>query len=227
MVIAGKVFLVREEVDLPTIASKLKGYRYEEVYEHEGAKAPLITEITELTASASSVEGIYTQDTALTVYHRGGSRTVLKTIEAPFSFDLYDDKLLLTVVEKKRLANNIANQLSKILFISVGSIVEAKIHPETLKRFHEQNPEDTKVIFFDNVDIPNVNKLSLYGSALADTALYNEYCSHGTIWYIVYRSRKYGVIAGLTRNAVVTVFGDMELPAFISYVRTEVYPLIA
>ncbi|RLE49314.1 MAG: hypothetical protein DRJ31_05370 [Candidatus Methanomethylicota archaeon] len=227
MVIAGKVFIVREEVDLNTIASKLKGYRYEEVYEHEGKEIPLVTEIRDLTASASSVEGVYTQDIPVTVYHREGAKLVTKTIEAPFSFDLYDDKLFLLIVEKKRLANNIANQLSKILFISVGSIVEAKIPPETLKRFHEQNPEDTKVIFFDNVDIPNVNKLSLYGSALADTALYNEYCSHGMIWYIVYKSRKYGVIAGLTRNAVVTVFGEMSLPDFISYVRTEVYPLIA
>jgi hypothetical protein len=134
--------------------------------------------------------------------------------------------LLLVILEKKRTANNIANQLSKILFISTGSIVEAKILPETLRKFHEANPEDTKVIFFDGVDIPNVDKLSLYGSQLADTALYNEYLTHGTIWYIVFKSRKYGIVAGVTRNSVVTAFSEVKPREFLEYIKEEIFPLI-
>ena len=48
-----------------------------------------------------------------------------------------------------------------------------------------KNPEDTKVTFFDNVDIPNINKLSLYGPDLVGTSLFEDYgnaVTYGTLW---------------------------------------------
>lgn len=226
MVLAGKVFKIKEDVDLATISGKLKGYRHEEEFTHGDEKITLITEIGELVLGSDYLEGSFFQDIPFTVRHRGGERLVVKTLEAPFLFQVDKDRLLLVVLEKKRTANNIANQLSKILFISTGSIVEAKIPPETFRKFHEANPEDTKVIFFDGVDIPNVDKLSLYGSQLADTALYNEYLTHGTIWYIVFKSRKYGIVAGVTRNSVVTAFSEVKTKDFLDYIRDEIFPLI-
>lgn len=226
MVLAGKIFKVKEDVDLITISGKLKGYRQEEEFSHGDEKVTLITEIGELVLGSDHLEGTFFQDIPFTVKHRGGERLVIKTIEAPFLFQINGERILLVILEKKRTANNIANQLSKILFISTGSIVEAKILPETLRRFHEANPEDTKVIFFDGVDIPNVDKLSLYGSQLADTALYNEYLTHGTIWYIVFKSRKYGIVAGVTRNSVVTAFSEVKPREFLEYIKEEIFPLI-
>ena len=226
MVIAGKVFKVKEEADLATISGKLKGYRYEEEFVHEDKRIPLVTEVDRLQLAPESLEGIFSQDIAFTVQHREGERLVVKTMEAPFLFIREGERTLLIILEKKRAANNIANQLSKILFISTGSIVEAKITPQTLKKFHEANPEDTKVIFFDGVDIPNINKLSLYGSGLADTALYNDYLTHGTIWYIVFKSRRYGIVAGVTRSSVVTAFSEIQPTEFLGYIKEEVFPLI-
>ena len=116
--------------------------------------------------------------------------------------------------------------MSKILFINIGSIIEAKISSETLRSFHEANPEDTKVIFFDNIDIPNIEKLSLYGSQLLNTNLYNEYLSHGNIWYIVFKSKRFGIIVGITRDCVITCFSKIEPKEFINYIKEEVFPLI-
>jgi hypothetical protein len=147
-------------------------------------------------------------------------------MEAPFQFSKDGDRILLIVLEKKRVANNIANQMSKVLFISAGNVVEAKISPETLKKYHEANPEDTKVMFFDGVDIPNISKLSLYGSGLADTSLYGEYSSHGAIWYMVFKSRRYGIVAGVTRSAVVTAFSAIQPQEFLTYIKEEIFPLI-
>jgi hypothetical protein len=226
MVLAGKVFKVKEEADLATISGKLKGYRYEEEFVHEETKIPLVTEVNKLQLSLESIEGIFLQDIAFTVQHREGERLVVKTMEAPFLFLKEGERTLLIILEKKRVANDIANQLSKILFISTGSIVEAKISPQTLKKFHEANPEDTKVIFFDGVDIPNISKLSLYGSGLADTSLYNDYLTHGSIWYIVFKSRKYGIVAGVTRSSVVTAFSEIKHSEFLDYIKEEVLPLI-
>ena len=124
--------------------------------------------------------GTYTQDQITYIYHHGERRPTPKTLEIPFVFVQEKERTLLLVIERKLLANNIANRLSEALFITSGYITEAKISPEALRDFHEKNPEDTKVIFFDNVDIPNISKLSLYGSGLLNTALYNDYLKHGT-----------------------------------------------
>ncbi|MEM2634340.1 MAG: hypothetical protein QW372_02585, partial [Nitrososphaerales archaeon] len=172
-------------------------------------------------------KGLFSQDQILNIFHHGEIIPIPKTIVAPFIFNKVNDKLLLTILEKKQKANNIANQLSKILFITTGHIVEARIPPEILKKFHEENYEDAKVIFFDDVDIPNIKKLSLYGSELSDTSLYIDYSTHGKIWYVVVKSKKYGYVVGVTRNAVITVFSRIGEDEFINYIINEIYPLIS
>ncbi|MEM2429699.1 MAG: hypothetical protein QW779_04050 [Nitrososphaerales archaeon] len=227
MVLAAKVFIVREDIDLETIATKLKNYKNVDFFEQNGKKIELITEITDLNMVAESLKGLFSQDQILNIFHHGEIIPIPKTIVAPFIFNKVNDKLLLTILEKKQKANNIANQLSKILFITTGHIVEARIPPEILKKFHEENYEDAKVIFFDDVDIPNIKKLSLYGSELSDTSLYIDYSTHGKIWYVVVKSKKYGYVVGVTRNAVITVFSRIGEDEFINYIINEIYPLIS
>jgi hypothetical protein len=226
MVLAAKIFAVREEANLESIAMKLRGYRLEETYEEGDIRIPLLTEVKDLTLKANSLEGVFARDQILFLPHRGKVVPVPKTIEAPFIFSEHSGQILLTVLEKKERANNIANELSKIIFIIAGRIVEARISPNVLRKFHEDNFEDTKVIFFDDVDVPNVSKLSLYGSTLGNTALYNDYLNHGKIWYTVVKARKYGYVVGVTRNAVVTVFSRVEPSDFATYITNEVFPLI-
>ena len=226
MVIAGKIFRLREFIPLKTIATKLVDYKVEEVVEEPPGKFNLITEIINLDLVGNRVRGVYCKDILIKISRRGERVPIVKTIEAPFTFTKINDQILLTIIGKKNLANMIANEMSKILFLSVGGIVEARISPETLRQFHEANPEGTKVIFFDNVDIPNIDKLSLYGPDLRNTMLYSEYLSHGDIWYIVFTSRKHGIIVGLTRNCVVTVFSRIDEYSFFNFVEEEVFPLI-
>jgi hypothetical protein len=130
------------------------------------------------------------------------------------------------VVEKKRVANLIANKLSEILFEKAGAIVEARIPPETLREFHLKNKEDTKITFFDNVDIPNVDKLSLYGPDLINTSLFEDYSKHGDLWYVVARSKETGYVVGITRDASVTIFNLAEKQRYTEYVAKEIYPVI-
>ena len=90
-----------------------------------------------------------------------------------------------------------------------------------------ENFEMTKILFFDDIDLPNISKLSLYGEGLGATKLYNDYLGHGKIWYAVVKSQRYGYVVGVTRNCVVTVFSRTELPDFKGYVRNEILPLIS
>jgi len=228
MVVAGKVFRFSESLSLDEVASRLEGYRVEEPYEEGDYKFTLVTEVVGLLPKPEEnmLRGVYSHDYVIHVFHRGKVAPLPRTVEALFSFSKVEDATFLTVVEKKRLANFIANKLSEILFDRVGGIVEARIPPETLREFHLKNPEDTKITFFDNVDIPNVNKLSLYGPDLVNTSLFEDYCRHGDLWYIVARSREYGYVVGITRDASVTIFNLTDKEKYLEYVAKEIYPLI-
>jgi len=228
MVVAGKVFRLVEALPLEEIAARLEGFKSEEPFEEGNYKFTLVTEIVNLLAKPKekSVTGVYSHDYVIRVFHRGKIVPLPRTIEAVFCFTLRDDRVFLTVVEKKRTANFVANKLSEILFEKVGGIIEARIPPETLRDFHLKNPEDTKITFFDNVDIPNVDKLSLYGPDLVNTSLFEDYCKRGDLWYIVARSREYGYVVGITRDASVTIFNLTDKTKYLEYVTKEVYPLI-
>jgi hypothetical protein len=230
MVLAGKVFLVEEDVDLQGIAAKLKGFKAEERLQDDDIS--LITEIKDLRLVGDSLYGSFIQDQLMDIYHRGERVRVPTTSEAPFFFveqpqpEREGRRTVLTVMEKKARANNIANQLSKILFITTGKIVEVRIEPKRFQQFHEANFEDTKVIFFDDVDFPNIKKLSLYGSTLGSTSAYVDNLKHGKIWYIVLKSSRHGLVVGVTRNGVVTIFSKATKDDFIQYVKDEIIELI-
>ncbi len=227
MVLAGKVFLVRENYDMDVLAEKLKSFKIETETSVEGQEFKLVSEIADLSAGKGTLEGTFSFDSVFVVQHRGKAVPVPRTYEAPFAFDLVKERLFLTVYDKKNRANNIANEISKAVFLSLGQVVEARIQPETLKKFHEQNFESTKIIFYDDVDIPNITKLSLYGDELGSTSLYTDYLTHGKLWYIVIKSRKTGYVLGVTRNCVITGFSKMDMNEFSSFIKGEILPLIA
>ena len=225
MVVAGKVFKLTESLALSDIASRLEGYRTEEAYEEGDYKLALITEVTSLLPKGNMLRGIYSHDFVTQVFHRGKILPTPRTVEAMFSFAEREGTTFLTIVEKKRVANFIANKLSEVLFEKTGEVLEARISPETLKEFHLKNPEDTKITFFDNVDIPNIDKLSLYGPDLTNTSLFEDYGKHGDLWYVVARSREHGYVVGITRDASVTIFNLTEKEPYLDYVAKEIYPL--
>ena len=226
MVVAGKVFKLSEPLSIQDIASRLDGYRTEETYEEGDYNFDIVTEVVGLLPKNNTLTGIYSHDYVLHVFHRGKTAPLPRTVEALFSFAQGEDTVFLTVVEKKAVANFIANKLSEILFEKVGGILEARIPPETLREFHLKNPEDTKITFFDNVDIPNVNKLSLYGPDLINTSLFEDYTKHGDLWYVVARSKETGYVVGVTRDASVTIFNLADKDKYVEYVVKEIYPVI-
>ena len=226
LVTAGKIFRLMERLEIGTIAAKLKDFKKEDEFAEDNTKTTLITEIRDLTIRANMLHGDYVQDQIVYISHHGERRPIPRTLEIPFVFVQEKERTLLLVIERKLLANNIANRLSEALFITPGYITETRISAEALRDFHEKNPEDTKVIFFDNVDIPNINKLSLYGSGLLNTALYNDYLKHGTIWYVVMTALKYESVIGITRGAIVTVFNSIDRDDYVRYVTNEIFPII-
>ncbi|MEM3519247.1 MAG: hypothetical protein QW179_05400 [Candidatus Hadarchaeales archaeon] len=231
MVLVAKVFEVKEKVDFTTVVRKLKDFREEQPLE-SGEK--LLSEIQEIKMEKDAIQGVFTKDFVLSRYYRGEPVETLVTEEVPFWLKRFKDRTFLIVLApskargvKKLLTAYVANKLSEILFIKVGAIVETEITHETLKRLHESNPQATKLIWFDSVDIPGVAKIALAGTGLADTGLYKEHLKHGKIWYAVFEIKKRGLVVGITRNCVITLFSRSEVSDFVMYVMEEVLPLIS
>ena len=222
----GKVFKLREKVEFSTLTATLQGYRVMEKFAEDQYKFDLVTEITNLVHGENIVTGLYFHDTVTYVYHRGKAAPIPKTTQAFFNFTAREDDILLTILQKKWTAGRIANEFSRILFDRKGYITEANIPPEDLRSFHEQNPEGTKVAFFDRMGIPNLDKLSLYGPDLIETDLFDEYASKGEMWYIVITSKKRGHVVGITRNGIVVIFNKVTHKEYLDYIADEVFPLI-
>ncbi|MEM2110408.1 MAG: hypothetical protein QXX08_00825 [Candidatus Bathyarchaeia archaeon] len=234
MVLPAKIFMIKEEVDMGLIAMKLKNFRSEESYQTEsGETFNLITEILELNLDEDSVSGVFSADFVRRRYYRRKLVETPVTEEAIFWIKRFKERAFLIVLApsvargvKMLLTGNVANRLSEILFIKPHVIVEARISHETLRKLHESNPQATKLIWFDDVDIPGVEKLCLAGSDLVDTQLYREYLQHGRIWYVVFEVQKRGIVVGITRNCVVTLFSKSTTDDFLSYITEELLTLI-
>lgn len=234
MVLPAKVFEIKEDVNLFFAAQKLRYFREEEPYTTvNGETLNLVSEILDLKVSGDSISGIFSRDFVRGRIYRRKIVETPSTEESPFWIKRFDNRFFLIVLApstarglKKLLTNYVANKFSRILFIKPNVILEVEIPHERLKALHESNPQATKLIWFDSVDIPGVEKLCLAGSDLADTSLYQEYLKHGKIWYVVFEVQKRGIVVGVTRNCVVTLFSKSSIDEFISYVMEDILPLI-
>ncbi|MBS7625008.1 hypothetical protein KEJ29_05470 [Candidatus Bathyarchaeota archaeon] len=234
MVLPAKVFEIKEEVNLFFAAQKLKNFREEEQYTTvSGETINLVSEILDLKIDGETISGVFSRDFVRSrIYKRKIIETPV-TEESPFWIKKFGDRYFLIVLApstarglKKLLTNYVANKISKILFIKPNVILEVEIPHENLKALHESNPQATKLIWFDNVDIPGVEKLCLAGSDLTDTSLYQEYLRHGKIWYVVFEVQRRGIVVGVTRNCVVTLFSKSSVEDFVNYIMEDILPLI-
>jgi hypothetical protein len=234
MVLPAKIFEIQEEINLGLTIQKLKDFHEEENYEKSnGETVNLITEILDLSLKENLISGVFSSDFIRARYYRRKLVETPVTEEAPFWVTRFQNRPFLIVLApsvargvKKLLTNHVANKLSKVLFITSRAIVETKILHETLKDLHESNPQATRLIWFDQIDIPGVEKLCLAGTDLADTQLYQDYLKHGQIWYVVFEAQKRGLTMGITRNSVVTLFSKSSKDELINYIKEDMLTLI-
>ena len=234
MVLPAKTFEIREDISLREIAERLRGFREEDEYETEGEeRLTLVTEILDLEEEEDKVYAVFSRDFMKTRIYKRRITETPATEEAPFWVTTHEGRTFLIVVApsvargvKKLLSNHVANKISDALFGVTGAIVEVRIPDETLQNLHESNPQATRLIWFDDVDIPSVDKLCLAGQGLADTALYHDYIEHGRIWYVVFQAQNRGLTVGVTRSCVVTLFSKSTLDEFIEYVTEDFLQLL-
>jgi hypothetical protein len=234
LVLPAKIFEIKEEVDMELVVGKLKDFREEEHYETEnGETVTLMSQVLDLKLKGNSISGVFAKDFIGRRFYRRKMVETPVTEEAPFWVKTYKGRVFVMVSApsvargvKKLLTNYVANKLSKILFISPHAIVQVKLPHLTLQKLHESNPQATKLIWFDEFDIPGVEKLCLAGPDVVDSQLYHDYLEHGKIWYVVFEVQKRGIVVGITRNCVITLFSKSSTEEFIDYILEDLLPLV-
>ncbi|RLG48075.1 MAG: hypothetical protein DRO06_01900 [Thermoproteota archaeon] len=225
MGLAAKVFRLEERISIEVAAEKLRGWRAQRVESRGGEEYALLDEVSSLSVEDGLLRGEFLEDRLVTLPSREGPRPAVATLRTPFALLEAEEETILVVMAKKLRANRVASKLGEILLARPGGVFEAMIDPDQLRALHEANPESTRVIYFDQVDLPNVNVMALYGSALADTSTYQEYLRHGQVWYVVFHDAQYGLTVGVARNCVVTSFTRVDEEKFFRYVIERIVPL--
>ncbi len=225
MVLATKIFTLEKGLSLGDIANRIKGYSLLEREEALGREVEVGSRVSDLRMEDYFLIGTFEENFLITTVYRDEIFKVPLTIRTEFRFFRYKDRTFLVVVAKKARANRIANHLSSRLSAEKGIVQEAWISPDRLRKFFEGRMDSTKVIFFDNVRLPNVDKLSLYGSQLVGTDLYRKYLKLGTVWYVVFEPED-GLVIGVTRNCIVTFFSKIGVDEAIGFILKRVVPLI-
>lgn len=234
MVLPAKIFEIKAKIDYGLIVSKLKDFREEELYETaDGKTIDLVGRVLDLQMKGDSASGIFSKDFIQKTFYKRKLVETPITEETPFWIKSSGGRMFAIVSGpsgssggKKLLTNYVANKLSQLFFMTRQEVVEVRIPHETLKGLHERNPQATKLIWFDQVDIPGIEKLCLAGSDIADTQLYRDYLEHGQIWYVVFGVEKRGIVVGITRNAVVTLFSKSTSEEFVTFLVEDLLPLM-
>jgi len=222
---AGKVFIYREELSIEEISGLLEGWRESEHVQFNGDSYDLLSDIQNLHLNEGELTGLYQYDYVISPIYRGTIQHIPVTDEASFLFTEHEHKTFLLVMAKKSMANSVANKFSLILHEEMGTIVEAMIHPSVLTGFY-QDADGTKILLFDNIEIPNMDKATLYGENVVQTNFHGDFASVGDPWYIVAKTKKRGYTVGLVRDGSVVVFSAVDESQFVEYVKDEIMPLV-
>ena len=228
MPISAKIFLHQESLPFEDIAEKLKAWSEEETFEAApGEDYTLLANIMEAEHNDEELSGIYAYDSVATHIWRGEVSYTPFTTTAPFIFTEKDEQRFLIVLAPKSIANRVANKLSMILHGVQGAIIEPVIRTASFDEF-QSGTETTKIMLFDDIDIPNLDKATLYGGDggnVQQTNLYGNFVAHGRPWYMVSKTKGRGWTVGIVRDATIVVFNTVSIEHFVEFLKEKIFPM--
>jgi len=227
MPVAGKIFLYQEDLDFEEMAEKLRAWSEEETFETPGEDYDLLANVEEVEHNEEELHGIYMYDSVAIHRWRGVAKATPYTTEAPFVFTEQGGQRFLIVLAPKSVANRVANKLSMILHGAHGVIIEPVIRTASFDEF-QAGTEATNIMLFDDIDIPNIDKATLYGGDggnVQQTDLYGNFTSHGRPWYMVARTKKHGWTVGIVRDGTIVVFNTVERESFVEFLKEKIFPM--
>jgi len=222
---AGKIFYYLDPKTIEEIHETLRGFTVNDTVEEGEISLDLKTDIGALgLLEDGDLQGVWKQDEIISLTHRGQLTYHLITKEFPFVFTLKDEQPYLIVLGKKQLANTVANKLSETIWGEIGHIIEPRMNPKALRGYYEGS-DGTKILLFENLDTPNLDKWTGYGEDVVQTDLYGKYVNVGSVRWVVMKSLKKGYTVGISSDCGVTLFNRVDTINYVEYIKDEIIPL--
>ena len=136
-----------------------------------------------------------------------------------------DERKYVLIIAPKVTANNVANKLSLILHDEVGAVTVPKLNPVKLREFCEAGMA-IKVLLFDEMDIPNMEKATLYGTNITQVNLYGKFVDSGQYRYSVTKLSEDGYTVGIVRDGSICIFNTVDQEGFVAFVKEQIVPLV-
>ena len=219
---SGKVYIVNTSEDLKDLKGRLDGYSETEKYDDGDYSIDLVKDVQNLSIGERFIDGFYCYDYVMRNYYRGKVVHTPVTRECPFRFFKEDDELWLLVRISKDIANRVAVDLAMICNLDVR---EAQIYSREMNHYLKIN-NNTKVVLFDQLDIPGVDKSTLYGIDLVQTDLFRNLVESGSPKWVITESSLKGYTVGIGGDAGVTIYNNVNELDYISFIEAEILPLI-
>jgi len=220
---SGKIFIVPDEKNLDEIELSIENFK--EVTRDEDLALDLINDISHLQRTEFEVRGNYNYDYTVSHYYRGSFNISPVTQVCPFTFLQDEEKIWLIVYCSKGIADRVANKLSEIIYDKVGEIKLARIRSKEIDGYLKENYE-TRVFFIEDMDVPSINKSTLYGKDFIQTALFSELRGSGTPRYVVTKSKARGYTVGIVNDGAIVLFNQVDTIEFQSFLEAEILPII-
>lgn len=220
---SGKVFIVPDEKSLDEIELAVENFK--EVERDEDLALDLIKDIAHLRRVELELDGVYSYDYLVSRYYRGNFLVSPATQECPFTFLKDGEKMWLIVYCSKGIADKVANKLSEIIYGAVGEIKLAKIRSREIDDYLKENYE-TRVIFIEDMDIPSINKSTIYGKEFIQTSLFNQLRNSGSPRYVITKSKARGYTVGIVNDGAIVIFNQVDQREFQSFLEAEILPII-
>lgn len=222
---AGKLYVYRESLSLPEIREKLEGWEEYVDIEDPDYNLRLRRNTSDIHLSTSSLEGLFSEDLLQRAIFRGVMQVMPYTVDSVFTFLVIGDEPYCVVLASKKIADGVANSLSVILHGEVGALTEPVLNVSALKELYESG-EATKICLFDNIEIPNMDKGTLYGANIIQTDMYGRFINLGSPWYIVFKDKLTGYTVGIVRDGTCCIFSSVDQSGFLEYMKDNVVPLV-
>lgn len=221
MPVAGKLFKLPKPLDLKAVSEKLDNYRQEETVDEQTLITQCVAPIGEDT---TTLVGVWSYDRIINIETRRGYVTIPQVIHARFLF-FTDDKQYLLILSNKSVANTVALKLAETLN---EDIREARLTPRAIETLIKETSKQTKIAFFQNMDLIHMEKGAIYGGKDGDvyqTDLWGEFIESGSPWYVMAKDKKTDLTVGIVGDGSITIFNSIEFKDFVDYVREEIVPM--
>ncbi len=218
---ACKIFDVLEPLSVREIYDSLHGYTQLWEEELNGRSVTVGFRVADVEMGEDTVWGTAEESWIRSVSFRDEEIRVPVSVSIGFTFIKDRRREFLIVYAGRRLADRLSVRFSELLFDRRDMIVDVYIPPEKMREIY-MDAQEIRSIILEDVRLPGVKKVTLFGDDLRNSRTLKSYLRKGRETYVVYRDEE-GVF-GLSRMGQLVAFSRIDDETLEAYIREKILP---